>query len=111
MRATSWEFANRALIFGLIFGVSFPLYVIDPDNSTATVAKWLASRLRLDGDVVARLLFLCAALLLAFAAFIRTWASSYLHARVVYAATVKTDSLVGDGPYRQVRNPLYSPMY
>ena len=107
MRATSWEFEHRALIFGLIFGISFPLYVIDPDNSTTTVAKWLGPQLGLDTNLVARALFLCAALLLALAAFTRTWASSYLHARVVYSATVKTDSLVADGPYRQVRNPLY----
>ncbi len=107
MRATNWEFANRALIFGLIFGVSFPLYFIDHENSTATLANWLAPRLGLDADLVARALFLCAALLLAFSAFIRTWASSYLHARVVYAAAVQTESLIGDGPYRHVRNPLY----
>jgi hypothetical protein len=45
--------------------------------------------------------------LLIVAAFIRTWASAYLRAGVVYAADVKTDSLVADGPYRFVRNPLY----
>ena len=41
------------------------------------------------------------------AALVRTWASAYLHSSVVYAAEVKTASLVADGPYRQVRNPLY----
>ena len=61
----------------------------------------------MDPDLVARLLFAVAALLLVLAAFIRTWASSYLQAGVVYAAEVKTASLVADGPYRQVRNPLY----
>ena len=50
MRATSWEFANRALIFGLIFGISFPLYFIDPDNSTATVANWLGQGNKLAGN-------------------------------------------------------------
>jgi protein-S-isoprenylcysteine O-methyltransferase Ste14 len=45
--------------------------------------------------------------LLTVAALLRTWASSYLSAGVVYAAEVKTESLVADGPYRQVRNPLY----
>jgi len=38
---------------------------------------------------------------------IRTWASAYLHASVVYGSEVKTASLVADGPYRRVRNPLY----
>jgi Isoprenylcysteine carboxyl methyltransferase (ICMT) family len=53
------------------------------------------------------LLFALAACLLVVAAITRTWGSSYLHASVVYASNVKTDSLVADGPYRYVRNPLY----
>jgi protein-S-isoprenylcysteine O-methyltransferase Ste14 len=48
-----------------------------------------------------------AAFVLVLAALTRTWASSYLHAKVVYAAEIKTDSLVADGPYRRSRNPLY----
>ncbi len=107
MKATNWEFTNRAMIFGMIFGLSFPLYVVDHQNSTAVLANWLAPKLRMEADFVARLLFACAALLLAVAALIRTWASSYLHAGVVYASEVKTESLVADGPYRRVRNPLY----
>ena len=107
MKATSWEFTNRAMLFGLIFAVSFPLYFLDHQNSTVALADWIASRLQMKADLVARLLLAFAALLLVVAALIRTWASSYLHAGVVYAAEVKTASLVADGPYRQVRNPLY----
>jgi protein-S-isoprenylcysteine O-methyltransferase Ste14 len=107
MKATNWEFQNRALLFGLIFAVSFPLYSFDQQNSTAALAAWLAPKLELDGDLLARLLFGLAAVLLIVAALVRTWASSYLHAEVVYAAQVKTASLVADGPYRRVRNPLY----
>jgi protein-S-isoprenylcysteine O-methyltransferase Ste14 len=107
MKATNWEFTNRALLFGLIFAFSFPLYFLDHQNSAATLASWLGSRLQKDPDLVARLLFAFAAILLIVAALLRTWASSYLRAAVVYAADVKTDSLVADGPYRQVRNPLY----
>jgi protein-S-isoprenylcysteine O-methyltransferase Ste14 len=107
MRATNWEFANRALIFGLIFWVPFSLYVLDPVNVTAMCAHWLGVRSGMNEDRIARLLFACAAALLTVAALIRTWASSYLHANVVYAAQVKTESLVADGPYRFVRNPLY----
>jgi protein-S-isoprenylcysteine O-methyltransferase Ste14 len=107
MKATTWEFENRALLFGMIFAVSFPLYYLDPQNSTAALADWIAARLHVDGDLVVRLLFAAAAVLLIVAAFIRTWASSYLCAAVVYAAQVKTASLTADGPYRRVRNPLY----
>lgn len=98
---------NRALLFGLIFAFSFPLYFLDHRNSTATLASWLGSTLQRHPDLVARLLFAFAAILVIVAALVRTWASSYLCAGVVYAAQVKTESLVADGPYRQVRNPLY----
>jgi protein-S-isoprenylcysteine O-methyltransferase Ste14 len=107
MKATNWEFRNRALLFGLIFAVAFPLYSLDPQNSTAALANWLGPRLGMDADLIAHLLFIFAALLLLASALIRTWASSYLRAEVVYAADVKTESLVADGPYRHVRNPLY----
>jgi protein-S-isoprenylcysteine O-methyltransferase Ste14 len=52
-------------------------------------------------------LFLGAAGLLLLAALIRTWASAYLHSGFVYAAEVKSASLVADGPHREMRNPLY----
>jgi hypothetical protein len=93
VKATNWEFTNRALVFGLIFGFTFPLYFFDHQNSTAAWANWLGARLQVDPDLVARLLFACAAFLLVVAALIRTWASSYLCAGVVYAAEVKTNRL------------------
>jgi protein-S-isoprenylcysteine O-methyltransferase Ste14 len=107
MKATTWEFANRAMVFGMMFGFSFPIYALDHQNSAAALANWLGPRLGMDADLVARLLFVAAAFLLAVAALIRTWSSAYLQADVVYASEVKTQSVVADGPYRRVRNPLY----
>jgi protein-S-isoprenylcysteine O-methyltransferase Ste14 len=107
MKATSWEFANRAMIFGLILGFTFPLYAFDQQNATVALAGWIGPRLQMNPEHLARLLFACAACVLVLAALIRTWASSYLHASVVYAADVKSELLVADGPYRLVRNPLY----
>ena len=107
MKATNWEFKHRALIFGLIIGIAFSLYNLDSQNVTALFAHWLGTKTGLDEDrLVHRLLALAAGVLIA-AAFIRTWASSYLHANVVYASEVKAATLVADGPYRRVRNPLY----
>jgi protein-S-isoprenylcysteine O-methyltransferase Ste14 len=107
MQASDWEFKNRAMLFGMIFGFTFPLYFVDPQNATAALAKTLGEAIHGDPDRIARWLFVCAALWLAAAASIRTWSSAYLRATVVYAGDVKAESLVADGPYRRVRNPLY----
>jgi protein-S-isoprenylcysteine O-methyltransferase Ste14 len=107
MKATNWEFTNRAIIFGLIFALSFPPYFLDRQNSVAAMSSWLGPKIRMNEDSVAQLLFAFAACMLICAALVRTWASAYLQADVVYAAEVKTQSLVADGPYRHVRNPLY----
>ncbi len=107
MKATNWEFKNRALMFGLIIALAFLFYFLDPQNATAALANLLAPRLGINADPLARILFAIAAVLLIAAALIRTWASAYLHSDVVYAAAIQTRSLVADGPYRHVRNPLY----
>jgi protein-S-isoprenylcysteine O-methyltransferase Ste14 len=79
---------------------------VDHENSTAVLANRLGARFQMDADRLAHILFAGAALLLIVAALIRTWASAYLQAEVVYAAEVKSQSVVADGPYRYVRNPL-----
>lgn len=107
MNATNWEFRNRAMLFGLILGLTFPLYVIDRQNSAGALSNLLAPRLHASPDLLARIIFAAAAALLCFAAFVRTWASAYLNTDVVYASAVKSAQLVADGPYRRVRNPLY----
>ncbi len=107
MRASDWEFRNRASIFGMVFGVAFLFYVIDKQNSAAALANRLAAATQGDAEHIARGLFAAAAAVMAAAALLRTWASSYLQATVVYAGDVKSEWLVADGPYRRVRNPLY----
>lgn len=107
MKASRWEFTNRALVFGLIIGVSFGLYAVNPVSATQILANLLNSKLHWNAGLMARLVLGAGALLLAVAAFVRTWASSYLNANVVYASDVKSASLVADGPYRHTRNPLY----
>ena len=59
------------------------------------------------GDLIARIVFEFAALLLGLAATVRTWAAAYLRTEVVHDTALHTETLVADGPYRYVRNPLY----
>jgi len=107
VRATDWEFKNRAAIFGCIFGFSFFLFSLDHVNATSWLATKLVSTTGTDEVLVERTLFFIAALLVVGAAVVRTWGSAYLRSEVVYAAEIKTATLVADGPYRHVRNPLY----
>jgi protein-S-isoprenylcysteine O-methyltransferase Ste14 len=107
MRASQWEFKNRATLFGFIFAFAFSLYLVDPRNTAVVLSEWLSARSGWVPRLLVHLIFAFAALLVMAAAAIRTWASACLHAAVVYGAQVKTESLVADGPYRFVRNPLY----
>jgi hypothetical protein len=59
------------------------------------------------GDFIARMVFGSAALLLGLVATLRTWVAAYLRSEVVHDTALHTETLVADGPYRHVRNPLH----
>jgi protein-S-isoprenylcysteine O-methyltransferase Ste14 len=108
MKATLFEFRNRWWIFFCLFGASFSVYFVDPVNSGSAIGDWLAKQKGTTAnDDLYRIVFACGALLLAIAAFLRTWGTAYLQANVMRDSQVHTDRLLADGPYRYVRNPLY----
>lgn len=110
MRATDFEFRHRFWIFGAIYGLAFYCYRFDSVNASQALLYWLAPGLRADDAGTLRalhLIFGLSALLLFGFAALRTWATSYLQTAVVHDSKIHSETLVGDGPYRYVRNPLY----
>ena len=107
MRASYFEFRYRFWIIGAIFWIGFSLYSVDPTNAAASLANVLQPHANWPAGAIARGLFAFGALLCIVAAFLRTWATSFLRSEVVHDATLHSNILVADGPYRYVRNPLY----
>lgn len=80
-------------------------------GSRITLLEWLAleiSRLGLLRFTVATpAVIACGALVAALAVVFRIWGSAWLGHTVVLNSQMKANSLMADGPYRYVRNPLY----
>jgi hypothetical protein len=91
------EFQESRGAVGIIFAFTFALHVPDSHDSSPTPANWLAACFYLGAERRVQILRECGALVLIMTAFIRTWASAYLHVEVVHAAAVKTQSLVAGG--------------
>lgn len=102
MKATEFEFRHRALLNLVQIWLAFQVYLLDHSNIVWWLFPWSTPR----GALLARLAFLFAALLVGAAAAFRTWAAAYLGSDVVHDLRLHTESLVADGPYRHVRNPL-----
>lgn len=103
MRATDFEFRNRFWVISALFFAAFGCYTFDHRNAAQMFARLIHQDTRLGVQLV----FGGGALIAFLAAWIRTWASAYLHTSVVKDAELHVDRLVADGPYRHLRNPLY----
>ncbi|MGA8871186.1 MAG: methyltransferase [Candidatus Acidiferrales bacterium] len=107
MRATNFEFRQRFWIIMAIFWGGFWLYQVDRTN----IVQWFVDRVAPGNDsrqaLLARVLFAVAALLVLLAASLRTWAAAYLRSTVVHDPSLHSETVVADGPYRYMRNPLY----
>lgn len=107
MKATEFEFRNRFWLIGLIFGLGFAAYAIDPVNVVVFVIDHTGGHDSPRLDSIARVYFGIGAFLAICAALIRTWAAAYLKTDVVQDPKLRHEQIVADGPYRHLRNPLY----
>jgi protein-S-isoprenylcysteine O-methyltransferase Ste14 len=110
-RATEFEFRYRFWFIAGIFAVAFLCYGFDRVNASVALSRAIvaAGKFR-NPDLIDRYVrgfFVLGAFLVAVAALVRSWAESYLHSSIVHDSDLHSDSLVADGPYRHLRNPLY----
>ncbi len=116
MKATAFEFRFRMLIFMAIYILGFAVpwdFVLHLDGTGPNAHVWgqLAVLLSRGGAMsigAAFNLVLAGGILFALlGAWLRTWGAAYLGYSVVHDTQMRSDSVVADGPYRVVRNPLY----
>ncbi len=116
MKATQFEFRYRFWFSIAIYALGFTApwdFALHLDGSGPNAHAWglLAALLAKTGAISIGAAFnavLLAAIVCAFAgAWLRTWGAAYLGTGVVHDLNLRGDSVVADGPYRHVRNPLY----
>ncbi len=106
LAASDVEYRVRAWIFAFIFFAAFQMYWWDHVPAASALAGLLT---RAGGNVqtTRTMIFAAGAAAVLGAAALRTWAAAYMRSSVVHDPHVHDSRLVADGPYRQVRNPLY----
>lgn len=106
--ASAWEFRYRFWIFGAWFWIAMSAYRIDPGNLGEWMARTLCGLAHREVSMAAvRLVYLVGVLLTVMAALLRTWATAYIQPDVMVDGELHTHTVLADGPYRFVRNPLY----
>lgn len=117
MKASSLVFRLRMLIMAALIAIGFtaPWVELWSIGTRISLLEWLAlqiSRLGLVTFTVATpAVIFCGALLAALGAMLRIWASAWLGHGVVINRDMQAASLMADGPFRYLRNPLYLGMY
>jgi len=109
-RATDFEFRQRFWFIMAIFCVGFWLYSVDHTNASVALARLILHHPDENSAIFGRYVrgfFALGTLIVALAAWIRSWAEAYLHSSIVHDAALHSGHLVADGPFRHLRNPLY----
>jgi protein-S-isoprenylcysteine O-methyltransferase Ste14 len=113
MKASAILFRFRTVILTVIMCIGFwaPWIEIWGIGSRISLLEWLAleiSRLGLLRFTVATpVVIVCGALVAAMGVVFRIWGSAWLGPGIVLNAQMLAGSVMADGPFRYVRNPLY----
>jgi protein-S-isoprenylcysteine O-methyltransferase Ste14 len=108
--ATKFEFEKRFWIICAIYAAGFCLSKFDHVDAITALRHLFAPSLSPDSAQAItfnRLVIAAGALLVFLAAALRTWGAAYLRTDVVHDTDQHSETLVADGPFRYVRNPLY----
>jgi protein-S-isoprenylcysteine O-methyltransferase Ste14 len=112
MKATPFEFRFRFIIHAILYTLGFwapwdLAWHLDPTGPNVHTWGLLAAKLTHGTLAGFDFLLACAILCAALGAFLRIWGAAYLGAGIVQSHGMHGDSVLADGPYRRVRNPLY----
>jgi protein-S-isoprenylcysteine O-methyltransferase Ste14 len=113
MQATKIEFRLRMAINAaiIILGFTSPWIELWGIGRRISMLEWLALQVSRLGivrfSVASNLVVVAAASVAALGAVLRVWGTAYLGPGTVNNANMKAGAVIGDGPYRYVRNPLY----
>ena len=105
MKATDFEFHYRFFFIGAIFFFAFQLYSVDHLNVSAAIAR----SLHWSDPHAVQYLIGFGALIVAFSAALRTWATAYLQADVVHDMALHHSSLIATFATRCILGTRCSP--
>jgi len=113
MKASAFLFRYRMAInlAIVVLGLWAPWIQFWGIGTRISLLEWLALELSRTGllsfTIATPVVILCGAFIAAIGAILRVWGSAWLGHGVVLHSQMQAGSLMADGPYRYVRNPLY----
>ena len=113
MRATAIEFRLRMAINAVIIVLGFWAPWIErwPIGSRVSSLEWLALEISRAGllpfTVATPVVIVVGSIVAGIGAFLRVCGTAYLGPATVQSPNMKAETVMADGPYRFVRNPLY----